>query len=400
MPKPRLLFAGDSPTAPTGFARVTENLLSRLKPEWAIGVLGINYMGDPHRMPYAIYPAHLGGDMWGYSRFNDLVTNTKPDVALILNDPWIAAKFAEVDTPPVPLVAYMPVDAPHQPAAAFRLLNKLSMAVFYTEFGLQEARLAGYEGQATIIPHGVETDVYRPIERGEALARLGLDKKLPDDVFIVGNVNRNQQRKRLDLTIMYFAKWVEQYNIPGNVRLLLHCARQDIGWDIESLADFFGVRQRLILSNTAQTSFGGMPEELMPYVYNAIDIQVSTTMGEGWSLTTHEGMACGTPQLVPEYSALGEWPRGAVRYAPVGGLLAYENMLSTLGGVVDCDAWINELDVLYRHKDMRDEYGRLALARATDPCFSWDVIAKQFDAVLRGVLKPDSVPDRTLEAVG
>jgi len=396
--KPRLLWAGDSPTAPTGFARVTENVLARLRPDWAVGVIGINYSGDPHKLPYPIYPASLGGDMYGLGRFEEIVAGVSPDVVLILNDPWIVAGFMQFKTD-VPLVAYMPVDAPNQPLEAMAVLNKLTKAVFYTQFGLDEARKAGYTGPAEIVPHGVDAQMYRPLERGEALAALGLDEKLPDDVFIVGNVNRNQQRKRLDLTMMLFARWVEQHEIPANVRLLLHCARRDIGWDLVSLARYLGIKERLIFSNPAETSMSGLPEDVMPYVYNAIDVQVSTTMGEGWGLTTHEGMACGVPQLVPDWAALGEWPRGAVRYAPVGARQAHENMLTTIGGIVDQDAFIGEMDALYRDADLRREYGRLALARATEPRFSWDSVAARFDTLLREVAAQAPVQEREAVAV-
>jgi glycosyltransferase involved in cell wall biosynthesis len=398
MAKPRLLWLGDSPTAPTGFARVTENVLARLRPDWAVGVIGINYSGDPHKLPYPIYPAHLGGDMYGRGRFEEIVKGVLPAVVLILNDPWIVASFLDVETD-VPIVAYMPVDAPNQPPEAMALLNKLKLSVFYTQFGLDEARKAGYTGPAEIVPHGVDSQLYRPIDRAEALAALGLDEKLPDDVFIVGNVNRNQQRKRLDLTMMLFARWVEQHEIPDNVRLLLHCARRDIGWDLVSLARYLGIKERLIFSNPAETSMSGLPEDVMPYVYNAIDVQVSTTMGEGWGLTTHEGMACGTPQLVPDWAALGEWPRGAVRYARVGSTLAHENMLTTLGGIVEPDAFIRELDALYRNKDLREQYGRLALARATEPRFAWDAVAARFDTLLRAAAKKEPASDREAVAV-
>jgi calcineurin-like phosphoesterase len=43
--KPKLLWVGDI-VATTGFARVTENVLSRLKDKYEIHVLGCNWHGD------------------------------------------------------------------------------------------------------------------------------------------------------------------------------------------------------------------------------------------------------------------------------------------------------------------------------------------------------------------
>lgn len=385
MPKPRLLWVGDSPTVPTGFGRVTENVLGRLRNDWAVGLLGINYEGDPHAFPYPIYPAMVGGDVFGVKRYGNMVEHTSPDVCLAIHDTWNVAQFAAIETG-VPLVGYMPIDSPNQPPEALKNLNKLSMAVFYTQFGVDEARRGGYEGPATVIPHGVDSVLYHPILREEAREQLGILNQMPDDAFIVGNINRNQPRKRLDLTLMYFARWLEEYEIPDNVYLLLHCARRDIGWDLFQLARYLGIRKRLVFSNIAETSMSGVAEEAMPFIYNAIDLQVSTTLGEGWGLTTHEGMACGIPQLVPEWSALAEWPRGAVSYAPIGAYQAADNMITTIGGIADGSAFIREMDRLYQNPDLRDEMAKKALARATEARFKWDNIAVQFDQVLRAQL--------------
>ena len=44
--KPKILWSGDI-VARTGFARVTENLITRLKDRYEIVVLGNNWWGDP-----------------------------------------------------------------------------------------------------------------------------------------------------------------------------------------------------------------------------------------------------------------------------------------------------------------------------------------------------------------
>lgn len=388
MPKPRLLFVGDSPTVPTGFARVAENILKRLRPEWGVGLLGINHNGDPHRFPYPIYPAHLGGDVFGISRYGDLVKQTHPDICLILHDTWNVAQFADIPVD-CPVIGYMPVDSPNQPPSAIKLLNKLSHAVFYTQFGLDEARRGGYEGPASVIPHGVDTELYRPIDKQEARDYLSIRDQVGDDAFIVGNINRNQPRKRLDLTLMYFARWIEEYDIPSNVYLLFHCAQRDIGWDLVQLARYLGLGKRLLFTNTAETSMTGVAEEAMPYIYSALDVQVTTSLGEGWGLTTHEGMACGIPQLLPDWSALGEWPRGGVRYVPVTSYLAADNMVTTLGGVADQTAFIRELDIYYQNAKLREDVGKAGYEIATSERYNWDTIAHQFDELLQSYLSVD-----------
>ena len=57
--KIKLLFFGDTPSGNTGFSTVSKNILKRLYAtgKYDITVVGINYFGDPHDLPYKIYPA-------------------------------------------------------------------------------------------------------------------------------------------------------------------------------------------------------------------------------------------------------------------------------------------------------------------------------------------------------
>src|ERR1700753_1257732 len=83
-----------------------------------------------------------------------------------------------------------------------------------------------------IIGHGVDTQAFHPLPGGRRAARERLFPGQSDlhDAFIVLNANRNQPRKRIDLTLEAFATFAQ--GKPANVKLYLHMARQDTGWDI------------------------------------------------------------------------------------------------------------------------------------------------------------------------
>jgi glycosyltransferase involved in cell wall biosynthesis len=376
MTKPILLWVGDSPTVHTGFGRVSDNVLRRLADRWDIHVLGMNYSGDPHTFPYPIWPPGYR-DVWGMSRFETLAAHIKPDVVLAINDVWVIKDFLALKRP-CPMAAYMPIDAMNVHPEGAAALNDLELAIFYTDFGLNEAGSAGFTGNSAVIPHGVDTSVYHPVDRREARATLGLDKKLPADAFIIGNVNRNQPRKRLDLSIEYFAKWVREYSVPENVYLYLHCSQADIGHDLPQLARYWKVDHRLIMPGREVTPSVGLREDAMKWVYGSFDLQISTTAGEGWGLSTHEGMACRIPQLLPDFAALGEWARGAAALVPCDHLIATAGNLNTIAATPARDPFIAALDELYESRGMRERLADEGYRRAREPRFNWDMIADQF----------------------
>ncbi len=378
--KPRLLWIGDA-LVPTGFATVTHSVLRHLRRDWEIVVSGVNYDGSPHALPYRVMPAWQGGDMWGMNRFRDLCAEFAPSAVIINNDWWNVAEFAKLAPKEIPVIGYMPVDGGHLNPAAMRELNRLHAAVWYTGFGHREAVKAGFKGKRHVIPHGIDTGVFHPMNRAEA--RRLLDLKVPRNAFVVGNLNRNQPRKRLDLTIEIFADWIRRHEV-ADAFLLLHCAQKDTGWDLRRVAAYHGVANRLLLTGS-ETIRDLQSTRHLRLIYNSLDVQMSTTLGEGWGLTTMEGMACGTPQLVPDSSALAEWAEPAVKI-PCSRLLMNPE-INTIGSLVDHAPFVEALDSLYRNRAARNAMSNNGLRHVRQECFTWKSIAQQFNAVLQAARK-------------
>ncbi len=373
--KPLLLWIGDV-LVPTGFATVTHAVLNHLRHDWEVIVSGINYDGSPHELPYDVMPAWQGGDMWGMNRFKHLCTEFDPAAVIINNDWWNVAEFAKNAPEGVRIIGYMPVDGGNLDTAAMLELNRLHAAVWYTDFGHRAAVAGGFSGRRHVIPHGIDTEVFQPSDKHEARLQLGLT--VPPDAFIVGNINRNQPRKRLDLTIQIFAAWIKQHKID-DAHLLLHCAQKDTGWDLRRVAGYYGVSDRLIL--TGADDIRDMQDvSRLKHIYSSIDVQMTTTLGEGWGLTTMEGMACGIPQIVPEASALGEWARPAVKI-PCSRTLFHPE-INTTGSLVDEAPFVAALQALYQSKAERSRLAAEGLAHVRGEDFRWETVAGQFQALL------------------
>ncbi len=379
----KLLWIGDAGVA-TGFAKCTHQTLEVLRRTWEIHVLALNYQGDPHPWPYSLYPCWPGGDLFGVQRVSGLVKKIQPDLVVIQNDPWNIPEYLKKIDKKIPVVASMPVDGKN---CQGQILNDLDLAIFWTQFGLSEARKGGFTGKAEIIPLGVDLDLYKPMDRIEARKIVGLPGL--EDAFIVGNVNRNQPRKRLDLTIQYFAEWIHSSGIDAYLFLLI-APTGELGYDVRQLMKYYGFgndRKKLILSEPHIGN--GLDEKTLPAIYNSFDVQISTTQGEGWGLTTMEGMACGIPQIVPRWAALGEWCEDAVHLVDCDNQIVTPNHINAIGGLPNRKEFIEALQNMYVSRSWSDntkggwawysERGRELVRR---PEYNWKNIGLRFEAVL------------------
>ena len=389
--KPKLLWVGDV-VAMTGFARVTENVLSRLADKYEIHVLGCNWHGDytPLQEVYRMYPAsnRFQQAPFGEDRIREIVGLVKPDVIFTINDVWIIneqwRRIADLRKElGFKFVGYYPMDSYEWYASLLDTMHEWDAAVCYTEFGARETINAGFQKPVTVVPHGVTDGQFYPMDKLEARKQLGLE---PDD-FIVFNGNRNQFRKRMDITISAFAKFAVG---RPNTKLYMHMGMKDQGWDIMPLFAREMNRQgldpnnRIIMTSPTENP-PSVPVELLNTIYNTADVGVNTCKGEGWGLVNFEHAACAVAQVVPDHTSCKEIFEGA-------GLLIrslHADVDTNFGRIMPCpdDNHLAELlGRLYDDRELLNEAADACYERVTDSCFAWDTVAAQFDEVFQEVL--------------
>lgn len=380
MTKPKCLFVGDGCVA-TGFARMNHAYIDGILPEWDVHMLALNYDGGPEgrAYPYPVYPTstRMTTDRWGTARLPQLVTQIRPDVVVVVNDPWnLPPYMARVgDTP---IVASLAVDGLNCRGLG---LNGLKHAIFWTQFGLNQARLGGYTGPASVVPLGVDLSVYHPTDQAESRRRIGMPAQLQDSAtFFVGVVGRNQPRKRIDLVMMAFTQWIKSTRNMDAYLFIHEGPTGDQGYELEQLAAYLGIQNRVIIS--APEIGHGIAEADMKYVYSAFDVMITGTQGEGWGLTHMEGMACGVPQILPSWAALGEWADGCAEFVPCSSFACTPTNINVVGGVPDMHEMADALEKLYQHPGYRKELSTLGLARVSQDQFRWPAIGAEFKKVL------------------
>lgn len=403
--RPTILAVGDA-IAATGFSRVMCTILGHLSSEYDIHHLGINYFGDPHDKGWNIYPASVGGDLQGINRLNPLVKKVRPDLIFILNDIWVLADYMKQLNelkPECKIIMYCPIDSgPIEPSIPEKL-EGITRFVVYTGFAkavveealasLKESRPDFSFPEIEVIPHGVDTSVFYPYSKGaygeiSSPGRQRAIKSLfgddPDYVnsFILLNANRNQPRKRIDITIKGFALFAE--NKPDNVKLHLHMGVDDAGWNVIQLARRHKIDKRLILT-TGGSNIPSVPDSQLNDIYNASVVGINTSIAEGWGLVSFEHAATGAAQIVPNHSACKElWQGAALMLEPVMSLTTEQ--ILTEGKYVSPDGVAQALELLYQDPDLLMGMSKAAHENALDPRYQWDAIARRWHELFQNTL--------------
>jgi len=289
--------------------------------------------------------------------------------------------------------AYCPVDAgPLNPAHVSRLRH-LDALVTYTDFAAGQIRACARRiaqrdacfalPPLYILAHGIDQDVFFPLSASRKdsirLARqrfFGSDDG--DEDFIVLNANRNQPRKRIDITMQGFADFARDK--PDTVKLFLYMGIRDKGWDIVEMAQRLGIEDRLIIYSE-QGRMPCLPTEQMNLLYNACDVGVNTSTGEGWGLVSFEHAAVGAPQIVPGHSACLELWRDCAHLLP-----EVYRATSPLNMAEECFVSPRDLaralEQLYRDEGERERWGELARRNACLDARRWDHLARQWRDLL------------------
>jgi len=394
--KPKLLWVADL-VAKTGFGRVSGAVLPRLKDKYDIVVLASNYFGDPceEQKQFKIYPASNRHQTapFGEQRIREIVEREQPDIVFSLNDPWItSSQYNQIkdlhQQKKFKFVGYLTMDSYNWIGGIDPHINEWDSLIAFTEFGAHEFLKAGIQRPVTIIPHGLDTDVFYPMDKAEARKKLGL----PEDIFIVLNANRNQFRKRQDITITGFSKFAAGRD---DTRLYMHCGLKDQGWDLMQLFGREMLKQGLdpnnrIIMTTNSPNPPNVSVEMLNTIYNAADVSVNSCKGGGWELVNFESAACRVAQVVPDHTSTKEIFEG------YGKLIRTEHVDvdPNYAREMHCpssDHFTEILTELYEDRDLLDATAQACYDRVTSEEFSWDTIAHQFDEEFQEALKVPAV---------
>lgn len=364
----RILWVGDAVTK-SGFSVVTHGICNGLQEKCDLTVFGIGYDGRI-RSPsnYYIFPA-VGTDIYSYSGLASLISREEFDVVVLFNDLPVILEYARHirAVSKISMIAFFPVNTtPLNTKEVLELTTyDFSSVMVYTEFAKRQVESINPNIPVEVVYHGVNTEGYVRDEGCKSASGLG-------DYFVVGYVGTNSYRKRLDLLLEGFSKFAQS---KDNVKCLLHVNDVDSIYPLGEVANYFGVSSKVMLSS------GVVSNDKLRLYYSIMDVNVNTSLGEGFGLPLLEGAVCRVPILCPDDGNLTDiWPTGADFIK----ISKHEYIPGThqIGAVIDTDDMADKLAVLYDNNEYLTTQGFDAYNRGSSELFNWGVVSnKVFNSI-------------------
>lgn len=314
----KLLAFCDSPTAPTGFGKVAREILGlvHLLYDVDITIWGINHEGVKDDRFTIIdskledKPDEIDEDdkLLNRKALNKYIMKNDFDVFWSVQDAFNMGDIAQTlnRKREIESIFYFPVDVAMIPKSWCKIALSFDHPVCYTHFGMEQlARHFSKEelSKVKIAYHGTNTKDFHGIDQSEILAFRKEELNLYGNQFLFMNLNKNQTRKDIPVTMfafqLFMAWWKDQGYKTPKPKLLLHMhPSTHAGENLAIIRDTFmpDIAEHVIFPEMPARGF---PVEDINKFMNAADCLVSSTRGEGWGLTTTEAMCTKTPVIVP-----------------------------------------------------------------------------------------------------
>jgi glycosyltransferase involved in cell wall biosynthesis len=295
----KILIHSNAPWCPTGYGTQCQQLVPRLASlghEVAVSAFFGLQGGPTTWQGHMIYPAGqhpYGGDVAGMH-----ARHFGADWIITLMDQWALPHNTLAG---LNVACWMPVDC--EPLGVFdfeqlRLKQQHArnlVPVALTQFGKEQLDEAGF--RARYVPHGIDTEVFRPPNDKKALRKaMGVD-----DRFVIftdaANLDKGG-RKGWAETFAAFARFGARHE---DALLVVHGLQQTGGGlDLVNMAARMGLVGNLKWSDQYLHTAGLIRPEVLRGSYGMADLYTGCSLAEGFGLCPVQSMACEVPVVVTD----------------------------------------------------------------------------------------------------
>lgn len=311
----RVLWVSNASFCPTGYGVATRTITRFMKRDgidvdvlayWGVQGGAVEIEGIRH------LPSRRGDD-WGNETIPLMVELCRSDLVLTHRDLWVNNPE---NAKAMPTAAWTPLDhAPPNPDY-INNLDTTSWVATMSKWAVEVFRNEGYI--VDYVPHSIDPYVFKPGDRLAARKRWWPD--MPENAKLVIMVGANKgfpSRKGFVEGFQVMAKLMAE---DPNVWLYVHTnvLPTDMGLDIPRAMKLFGVpvdskRVQMLIPHLALV---GIADEDMASLYQAADVLLYPSWGEGFGIPLIEAQACGIPVVSNGFSSMEELTHFGIAVPP------------------------------------------------------------------------------------
>jgi glycosyltransferase involved in cell wall biosynthesis len=321
----RFLLVSTHTEQTTGYAKVSYNLLKQLSTlHPLVKTFHFGFQRSPVRGPSLIrplenivqYDAAANEEPrqqgFGFNKLAEYIETVMPDIVMLYNDPLVVTQFLQsIKDVPKTFQVWVYLDLVYEGCdqGLLRGIEERADRIFaFTPKWKQYilGRLPTTEKPVDVLQHGVDSLLYHPLQDTERIA-IRKQLNIPADATVFLNVNRNSERKRLDLSIMAFARTVKENPTLPLYMVVVTNLNPQTGAHYNPIQVYMNElnmmgldmvihgRRIVGIDNSPPKMFD---DKTIAGLYAACDYGINTANGEGFGLCQLEHLACGSPQVV------------------------------------------------------------------------------------------------------
>lgn len=390
--KLRIMYASNAPWCNSGYGIQGRSLLPRLQKLNVVDNVAIFawYGLQGGGMMFGDIPCYPAGmDAYGNDMYAAHCKHFHADVLITLIDAWVIKDPAieELKAVGVRWLPWMPVDHDPAPAAVLRPARAADLPITYAKFGQRMLEQAGVPNY--YIPHGIEVDTFKVLP-DDAVAEFRA--KFCEDANWLGvMVSANKgwpSRKGFVETLLAFKQVLP--DLPQPARLYIHAdyTKATGGGDLVGVVKALDLEEHVRFPDRYKLWVGEYDQRYLSLMYNAADMFLGPSRGEGFGIPIIEAQACGTPVVVTNFTSMPELVRWGVAVEPERLDWTYQDSwqaVPNVSGIAEAMVQLTQERLALGPAELRAR--RMAASGAIHQEFDWDVLVNDYwRPMLAGVL--------------
>jgi glycosyltransferase involved in cell wall biosynthesis len=302
----KILWMSNAAWTGSGYAEQTAIFARRLRDlghdvvlvaNWGLNGMVTTWQG------FTVYPAD---GVWGNATIDTYATHAEADLVITLCDAHV---LKPDEWPDLHMAIWAPVDHyPIPPKVLKTLAHPNITPIAMSRFG--EKMMRDCTLDPLYVPHGYDPAVFKP--EPELRDQIRDTMGIPRDAFLAGMVAANKSatvaRKAFPQAFHAFANFQRTH---PDAYLYCHCdplagTEAAFGMDLDKLRKMVGIPEDRLMFPSHEARVLGMNARVVAHLYQAMDVLLMPSMGEGFGVPLIEAQATGCPVITSDHSAMTE----------------------------------------------------------------------------------------------